>query len=547
MRSSADFALDATIDAAVASLCRRLDGLPLAIELAAAQADVLGPAQIERRLGDAAVLRSSQRGGVSRHRSLDSVLDWSYDLLDETDRLVLDRISVFRGASSLEAIEAVVADARVAATEVLEVLARLVRRSLVVAIGAGADRRYRLLETIREHSQRRLARAGALDTWRNRHLDWVLTLAAEAAVGVSGGEQRGQAHWFMVLDDDLDNLEEALAWSSLDALRAERALPAVIGLFNYWIARGTRRAQGVRWCSTLADAATAMEPSTRAVAYLNACFLATMSDLAAGEALAASVERLADRTGDERTSATAAVASGIVAVLKGDVDAVRAHAARRPDVLDGFARILADHNVGWLRSLEGAYDEAYGLLMNVVDEFAALGDEHLSYGFGTTGADAGAAAGLDTEPLRVYCRDALGFAIRFPCVSCEAVALASLVLVDGCEDLGGRVAAARRAVTLAHGIRETFHVMIDLGVLVGALAAAGDVERAAYLAGGIHALRERTRYDHCLPGRRCSLETGIDVARAALGAGEFDRLFAEGRQLEYGELVAAAIEEQETR
>jgi hypothetical protein len=343
-----------------------------------------------------------------------------------------------------------------------------------------------LLETIREHSSRRLALAGELDTWRNRDREWVLTLAAEASVGVSEGEQRGQAHWLVVLEAELDNLEDALAWSALDPLRAERAPPAVIGLFNYWMAGGTRRAQGVRWCSTLAGAATAMDPSTRAEAYLDSCFLAVMSDLSAGEALAKSAERLADRTGDDRASATAAVARGLVAVLKGDVNKVRAPTARRHDVLDGFTGILAGHDVGWLRSLEGAHAEAYELLMNVVDEIAAPGDQHMSFGIGATAVDVGATAGLDTGQLRAYCRNALAFARRFLCASCESLALASLVLVDDCDDLGGRIAAALRAVSLSNDIRRS---------AVGAHADIGDVQSAALLASGmdaLHAARDTT-------------------------------------------------------
>ena len=240
--------LDATNAAAIASICHRLDGLPLAIELAAAQTDVLGPAQIEQRLDEPAVLRSIERGGPSRHRSLDHMISSSYDLLDETDRLALDRLAVFRGSFTLEAIEAVITDERVPTTAVLETLARLVRRSVVIATGTGTDHRYRLLETIRAHSQRRLASTGQRDTWRNRHLDWVLNLAADVATRLARSDLHDPANALSTLDDDLDNLDEALAWSALDPLRAERALPVVLGLFNYWMARGTRRSHGVRWC-----------------------------------------------------------------------------------------------------------------------------------------------------------------------------------------------------------------------------------------------------------------------------------------------------------
>jgi hypothetical protein len=487
------------------------------------------------------MLRRIERGGPGRHRSLDQMISWSYDLLDETERRALDRLAVFRGSCSLDAIEAVVTDAQVPTTTIVETLARLVRRSLVIATGAGADRRFRLLETIRAHSHRRLATTGQLDTWRNRHLDWVLNLAADVAVGLATSDQNEPARWLLLLDDDLDNLDEALAWSALDPTRAQRALPFVNGLFNYWMARGTRRAHGVRWCSTLANAATSMDPATRAEAYLHACFLALNSDLASGEALARSAERLAERTGDQRAIATAAVATGMAALYKGDAQTLRVTTKRSLDVLDGFTRILADHNIGWLYSLEGAHDAAYEHLTKVADAIADTGDEHMAFGVASTVADVGYAAGVDHETLSELCRHALAVAHRFRCASCEAVALTSLVLVDRCHPLGGRIAAAQHAVALADDIRETAHVMVDLGVLVGVIAEAGDVEHAAFLAGGIETMRRQTGYDHCLPGRRQCLDAGVTAARSGLGDEDFDRWWTVGRQLGYNDLVSAAL------
>jgi hypothetical protein len=158
--------------------------------------------------------------------------------------------------------------------------------------------------------------------------------------------------------------------------------------------------------------------------------------------------------------------------------------------------------------------------------------------------DLGAAAGVDVERLRLYCREALAFARRVPCASCESTAHASLVLVDACDDLGGHVAAARRAVTLSNG-RETLHLF-------------GQSRRAHRRARSrrrwhtrrpprrwTHALQERTRYRQCLPARRCALASGIALARGALGADEFNRLWSLGHRLGYDELVAAALDEKE--
>ena len=156
----------------------------------------------------------------------------------------------------------------------------------------------------------------------------------------------------------------------------------------------------------------------------------------------------------------------------------------------------------------------------------------MAFGVGSTVADVGYAAGIECTTLNDYCRHTLAVARRFRCTSCEAVALTSLVLVDDCHDFGGRVAAAQQAVALADDIRETAHVMLDLGVLVGVIAETGDLRRAALLAGGIETMRIQTGYAHCLPGRRHCLDTGMIAARSGLDDGEFDQWWTRGRQLE---------------
>ncbi len=153
-----DFRLSAENADSVAAVCRRLDGVPLALELAAARVTALHPAQIAARLDERfKLLNAGRRSTVERHQTLRSTIDWSYDLLTPAQRVALNRLAVFARGCTLDAAEAVLADGDIDAFEVVDLLARLVEQSLVLAADVGRDQRYRLLETIRQYAAERLA------------------------------------------------------------------------------------------------------------------------------------------------------------------------------------------------------------------------------------------------------------------------------------------------------------------------------------------------------------------------------------------------------
>jgi predicted ATPase/class 3 adenylate cyclase len=164
--------------AAIEEICERLDGIPLAIELAAARVAHLTPREIAARLGDRfKLLASRERSGEKRHATLRATLDWSHELLEEPERALLRRLSVFCDPFTLDAAESVCAEPPLAAGEVLDLLASLVRRSLVVPREQAGETRYRLLESVRQYAAEKLAHAGETERTRDRHADWVLALA----------------------------------------------------------------------------------------------------------------------------------------------------------------------------------------------------------------------------------------------------------------------------------------------------------------------------------------------------------------------------------
>jgi predicted ATPase/transcriptional regulator with XRE-family HTH domain/tetratricopeptide (TPR) repeat protein len=206
--------------AVVAQICRRLDGIPLAIELAAARVKVFSAERIAARLDDRfRLLTGGSRTALPRQRTLRATIDWSYDLLSEPERALFRRLAVFAGGCTLEAIEGVCAGEGIGEPDVADLLTRLVERSLVV-VERGERERYWSLETLRQYGRERLAEAGEDATLRDRHRDWFLRFAERAKPELIGPDQ---VRWFDVLEAEHDNLRAALAWT------VERG-PAILGL-----------------------------------------------------------------------------------------------------------------------------------------------------------------------------------------------------------------------------------------------------------------------------------------------------------------------------
>ena len=247
------FSLEPEVAPAVAEICRRLDGIPLAIELGAARVGFLTPDQIAARLADRFhLLTSGQRGSAVRHRTLLAALEWSHDLLSEAERLVLRRLSVFVGGWSLEAAEQVTAaGGGVERQDVLDVLGRLVAQSLVVSEVTGPAARYGFLETIREFALGKLAGSAEEPAVRAAHASWCTTLAEAAESALTGPDE---APWLERLDDDHANLQAALEWS-LDRDGCGHALRLAGALVLFWLVRG-RLSEGRAWleaCLTRCD------------------------------------------------------------------------------------------------------------------------------------------------------------------------------------------------------------------------------------------------------------------------------------------------------
>jgi predicted ATPase/class 3 adenylate cyclase len=218
---------------AIADICRRLDGIPLAIELAAARTKVFPPEEIAARLDDRfRLLTGGSRTALERHHTLRALIDWSYDLLSEAERALLRRLSVFAGGWWFDTAQAVCGDHL--GDDVLDVLTHLVDKSLVAVEEETEEARYRLLETIRQYARDKLLEAGESEQIRDRHLDFFLHFAEAAEPKLRSAEQLA---WLDRVETDYDNLRTALAWS-LESGKSESALQLAGALGYFWELRG---------------------------------------------------------------------------------------------------------------------------------------------------------------------------------------------------------------------------------------------------------------------------------------------------------------------
>ena len=232
------FVLDEANAAVVASVCVRLDGIPLALELAAARLGSLSVPEISSRLDHRfRLLTGGSRTALPRHQTLRALIDWSYDLLTPEEQILLDRLSVFAGGWTLEAAEAVTSQGDAGEWQVLDRLAALVDKSLVQADETRGSTRYRLLETVRHYAAERLARrpGAELDQSRAAHRDYYLSLVETADTHLRGPDE---AAWLDRLEAEFDNIRAALAYSLADPGSAEPGLRLATGLRWFCQMRG---------------------------------------------------------------------------------------------------------------------------------------------------------------------------------------------------------------------------------------------------------------------------------------------------------------------
>jgi non-specific serine/threonine protein kinase len=506
-----EFALTAENASAVIELCRRLDGLPLAIELAAARVRLLSVEQIVARLNDRfRLLTGGSRTTIARQQTLRAALDWSHDLLAPAERTLLRRLSVFAGGFTLEAVEAVCSGSGVEASQVLDLLGQLVDKSLLVVEAAAPFTRYRLLETIWEYGREQAIAAGEVTELRARHQAWFLALAEEAEVKFRGAEQVASLDR---LETEYDNLQAALSWRDQDGAEDPPRLRLAAALWRFWEVRGRIR-EGRGWLEGILAETGRAAPFARVRALNGAGNLARgLGDYAQAEAHHAEALALRREMGEPRGIAVSLNNLGVVAhdrARYGDAEAYLVEAIqawRKAGDQEGLA--LSLNNLGRARRFQGDYDGAAGLCRESLRLYQVLGH---SWGIGRAlnslansahyQGDVAAARSLYEQSLelRRHVGDRQGIAVVL-----NSLALLKILT----DDLDSARWMADEALALRRDLGDRRGIGSSLLALAQVALRASDLDRAERLARESLAIRSDVG-DRL--GLVCCLETLADVA-----------------------------------
>jgi hypothetical protein len=530
----ADFTLSDDNEAAVIEICQRLDHLPLAIELAAARVRGMAPADIVRRFDRRLRLfSSSDRSAPGRHRTLDGAIRWSYELLDETQRRVFDRCSVFAGPFTIDAAEVIVAGDGVDEWEVLDEILALVDKSLVLADESTGITRYHLLDTMREFGQANAFAAGTDGLYRDRHADYYSHYVLSRQPQLHGsGDQAALDE----VEGELENIRVALRRAAADR-SSSRFEELYSALYLLWIARG-RLSEGTSWAIELRGRPV-LDPAVRIVTLGFGSHVANSNSIALGQELAHAAKDLA-----AATHAAAPILATSVINLGALMQGRTGEAIAGCDRLIALARGESDpfiRGVALVYCLAvvatcGAIDRVEGLRADAAAVVEELDNEYLR----TTLSGAIAPIIHVVDPaqageflLRAYERsDALGHRTN---TSMMAMLLAFHELRSGNTVTAARWAVRSLQLAIEYGptfVAQTINAIVptvrrhspsDAAVLLGALRS----HRARNQQAGTQAeIEAESRYETSL--------------RRQLGA-EFNALYAKGQALDETAMVASAF------
>jgi predicted ATPase/class 3 adenylate cyclase len=530
-------ALDADSIPLVVSVCRRLDGMPLAIELAAARLRSMSLSDLTGRLDQRfRLLTGGSRTALERQQTLRATVDWSYSLLTAAEQVLLGRLSVFAGSFDLAAAEAVAGSGASDAVEVAGLLGSLVDKNLVVADPAGTGLRYRLLETIRLFAAERLADTGEeAAAARAAHCAHYLAVAEAAAPHLTGRQQAG---WLGRLDADQANLRRAAQHAAGEPDGTARVLRFFVALWRYWGARYRNEEAAGLVVPVLSRPEAGADPALFAEALVFASLLTTFTDMPTCLRLAEEADEVAGGLGDDRLlilSRTELCWAYLFSGQPGRARPLGAEAVQR-------ARRLGDDQL--LGESLAAYAEAVGVAASgplYAEAFACaersgdLGAELTLHS--NAGVDALEMGDIPSARAHIEAAIRAAEARRTP-YPVLSVNLGWILRAE--RDPDGARSALQDALRFGRRIgdkRSMAEAMDGLALLDGDL---GDWPRAAMLHGAAQALLDQTGAPWDPLGARDRQES-LDQAGAALGDDQFQQAYARGMALSFGQAIDLAL------
>ncbi|MGH2404203.1 MAG: tetratricopeptide repeat protein [bacterium] len=537
-----DFTVTERNAPAVAQVCHQLDGIPLAIELAAARVKVLPVNQIADRLNDHfRLLTGGGRTSLPHHQTLEAAMDWSYDLLPAQERTVLCRLSVFAGGWTLEVAEAVCAGDGVEPSMILDLLAQLVDKSLVMArVHEGpVEGRYWLQEPVRQYAARKLREAGEEETAIRRHWEYFVDLVEHSSL-------RGpdQASWTDRLTVERDNLRAALERSKKREGGADATLRLAASLWWFWFTQGTLT-EGRAWLETALAVPGATTPAARAAALYGAGAIAwNQGDLTRAAELAGEALDLCRELDDRIGVIYSLSILSIVRMFQGEYARTTAMAeealvlCRELGYHWETATVLGV--LGWAAQYQGEFERAEALCTESLGIFRSIGDR---WGAATVLSHLGNVTWRQGRHARAreLLEESIGLARDLGHRSQLAISLHEMArLVHAQGDADQAAILEIEALALRKDQGEMWGIAECLEGLAAAAQARGSSERAVRLLGAAAALRDAIGVP--LPAADLPIRDGVlAAAQTALGGERFVEAMSQGRATMLAQVLEDAL------
>jgi predicted ATPase/DNA-binding CsgD family transcriptional regulator len=487
----------------VAALCRHLDGLPLALELAAGRLRAFTVSQILEQIeGRFRLLSTGSRVGTTRHQSLKAAIDWSFDLLSTEERVLWRRLSVFAGSFDLESADAVCASTGEPSGAVADVVASLVDKSILRREFHGSSPRYRMLETIRDYGRQQLHESDEESSITDAYRGWFAALAAGVFENSWGPHQ---LEWWERAHLELANFREAFGMWLADPDESDGGLEAAANLMHYWLTRGSM-SEGRRWLDALLEVAQRPTKGRAKALGVDGWLTQLQGDIPKGLELFVESDRLATDVGDEATICLASTALGGGLLLGGDLDGAEGLFARcldiQHDLPDRRWAANALGSLGGVWSLRGDHARSFRLFAQAIELSRADGERY------------------------------------FQTWMLQGQGVTAWVMAD--------TAAAGRSWTDALRLSHAVDNKVGMGLAIEGLAWVASSmhrpERAARLLGGVETFWQTipAKLQPHLVGYHDACLTNV---RSALGDREFDSAYRVGREMTDDQLVSVALEQ----
>jgi predicted ATPase/class 3 adenylate cyclase len=571
----------------IVEICRRLDGIPLAIELAAARVKILAPEQITELLQDRfQLLTGGPRTALPRHQTLQATLEWSYNLLTEPEQTLFSRLSVFSGGWTLEAVDGLLAEDGLSRTDLLELLSNLVDKSLVIVSHRQDEARYGMLETVHQYATELLSTSGETEAYRRRHANYLISLAEEGDPKLRSADQ---ITWLRKFDDEHENFRAALRWTTASD-HADDAARLVAALGWFWFLRGYWT-DARQWLNTSMDMVSDPEPLLRAKAICRAAGIELIQgNLAGPPELVREALDIFTAHEDIEGMAWCLNLLGQTAsfVTDDDVDCIK-NLNQSLELFrslgDNWGMAWSKRYLGQMAEFEGDIDRAFALQEEALKVFKEIGDfwnaAHSRFLIGGTYRDQGdfqkaesayresyamcetiddhvmgahalqgmGIAALELERYRdaeVYLQDALEIMERIGDENCTSRAnyyLARVALHH--RDFDQALAYLRDSMLMYKKLNREAYIAMCLIPCAELTSTIGQHRRAAQLLGAVYSFS----FDP-LAAFPVSLQEEyqgqVEETRELLGEDEFKRAYNEGTKLTVDEVLACALGADET-